>query len=94
MARLPEPALERLGPLLEELRRLPALHERSPATFTHRGGAFLHFHALTTGLAADLKVDGRWRRYEVEQAAGRRTLLRDVRRVLRGDTSQLAGRLT
>jgi len=94
LARLPPPALRQLGPLLAELRALPALRERSPGTFTRRGAAFLHFHAFTTGLAADLKADGRWLRYEVERAAGRRTLLRDVRRLLRGDARHLAGHPT
>jgi hypothetical protein len=94
LARLPAPALERLGPLLDELRRLPSLRERSPGTFTYRAGAFLHFHAFATGLAADLKADGAWLRYDVERAAGRRTLLRDVRRVLQGDTGKLAGQRT
>ncbi len=77
--------------MLADLRALPDLRERSPGTFTHRGGAFLHFHAFATGLAADVKADGTWRRYDVDRAAGRRTLLRDVRRVLRGDTADLAG---
>ena len=92
MARLPGPALEQLGPLLAELRGLPALRERSPGTFTHRGGAFLHFHAFASGLVADVKADGAWLRYDVDRAAGRRGLLRDVRRVLRGDTADLEGR--
>jgi hypothetical protein len=91
LARLPAPALERLGPLRAELRDLSPLHERSPGTFTRGGAAFLHFHAFKTGLAADVKADSAWLRYDVERAAGRRTLLRDVRRLLRGDTENLAG---
>jgi len=94
VARLPAPAVERLRPLLAELRGLPDLRERSPGTFTRRGDAFLHFHALAAGLVADVKADGSWLRYEVERAAGRRTLLRDVRRVLRGDTARLTGHPT
>jgi hypothetical protein len=94
LARLPPPALERLGPLLADLRGLADLREGSPGTFTRRGGAFLHFHAFASGLAADLKADGAWLRYDVDGAAGRRTLLRDVRRVLRGDTAHLAGAST
>ena len=94
MARLPAPAVERLRPLLAELRGLPALHERSLGTFTCRGGAFLHFHAFASGLVADVKADGTWLRYDVERPAGRTILLRDVRRVLRGDTGHLAGHRT
>jgi hypothetical protein len=94
MARLRADDLERLGPLLAELRRWPTLRERSPGTFTWRGGALLHFHSFTTGLVADVKAEGAWLRYPVGAAADRRTLLRDVRRVLRGDTAGLAGRPT
>ena len=94
MARLGASDLERLAPLLAEFRRLPRLRERSPGTFTLGGGPFLHFHALTTGLVSDVKVDGVWRRYDVDRAAGRRALLRDVRRILRGDTTGLAGHRT
>jgi hypothetical protein len=43
-------------------------------------------------LVADLKVGDGWRRYPADRAAERRVVLRDVRRVLRGDTSGLAGR--
>jgi hypothetical protein len=94
LPRLFAPALEQLEPVLAELRALPDLRERSPGTFTCRGGAFLHFHALASGLAADVKADGAWLRYDVERSAGRRALLRDVRRVLRGDTRGLAGHRT
>ena len=56
MARLRAEDLDRLGPLLAELRGVDALRERSPATFTRGSAAFLHFHSLADGLAADLKV--------------------------------------
>jgi hypothetical protein len=91
VARLGAGDLERLAPLLAELRRLPSLRERSPGTFTRGGGAFLHFHALSTGLVTDVKADGVWLRYDVDRAAGRRALLRDLRRIVRGDTADLAG---
>ena len=94
MARLPAPALERLQPLLAELRGLPDLRERAPGTFTRHGAAFLHFHALAAGLCADVKAGRTWLRYDVEHAAARRALLRDVRRLLRGDTEHLAGHPT
>lgn len=91
MARLPSRELERLDALLTELRALSELRERSPGTFTRGGAAFLHFHALTTGLVSDVKVSGHWRRYPAARAQDRRVLLRDVRRILRGQTEQLAG---
>jgi hypothetical protein len=91
VARLGPRDLERLAPLLAELRSLPSLRERSPGTFTRGGGAFLHFHALSTGLATDVKAGGDWLRHDVDRADGRRALLRDVRRILGGDTADLAG---
>ena len=94
MARLRAEDLDRLGPLLAELRGVDALRERSTATFTRGSAAFLHFHSLADGLVADLKVDDGWRRYAADRAAERRVVLRDVRRVLRGDTTRLAGRRT
>jgi len=42
-------------------------------------------------MAADLKAGDRWLRYDVERVADRQVLLRDVRRVLRGQTGDLAG---
>jgi hypothetical protein len=94
VARLGAADLERLAAVLADLRSLPSLRERSPGTFTLGGGAFLHFHALTTGLVTDVKADGAWLRYDVERAGGRRILVRDVRRILRGDTTELAGQRT
>ncbi len=94
MSRVRDEDLDRLDPLLTQLRSLGPLHERRRGTFTRGSAAFLHFHAFTSGLAADLKADGRWLRYDVERAAGRRILLRDVRRVLRGETGELAGQPT
>ena len=37
--------LERLEPLLRDLRTIDSLRERRPGTFTRRSRAFLHFHA-------------------------------------------------
>jgi hypothetical protein len=91
VARLGPRDLERLAPLPAELRSLTSLRERSPGTFTRGGGAFLHFHALSTGLVTDVKADGDWLRYDVDRAAGRRARLRDVGRILGGDSADLAG---
>jgi hypothetical protein len=94
MRRVRDEDLDRLASLLTQLRAIDALRERSQGTFTRGSAAFLHFHAFRTGLAADLKADGRWRRYDVERAADQRILLRDVRRVVRGETDDLAGEPT
>jgi hypothetical protein len=94
MSRVRDEDLDRLDPLLTQLRSIGELHERRRGTFTRGSAAFLHFHAFASGMAADLKAGDRWLRYDVERAVGRRVFLRDVRRVLRGHTSELAGDAT
>jgi hypothetical protein len=91
VGRVRDTELGRLDALLTQLRSLDGLHERNRGTFTRGAAPFLHFHAFASGLAADLKAGGRWLRYDVERAGGRRVLLRDVRRVLRGETGDLDG---
>jgi hypothetical protein len=94
MRRVRDEDLDRLDTLLTRLRSIGELHERRRGTFTRGSAACLHFHAFSSGMAADLKAGGRWLRYDVERAADRRILLRDVRRVLRGQTGELAGEPT
>ncbi|HSO94632.1 MAG TPA: hypothetical protein VLV81_01180 [Acidimicrobiia bacterium] len=94
MSRVRDEDLDRLEPLLAQLRAIGPLHERRRGTFTRGSAAFLHFHGFTSGPAADLKADGCWLRYDVQRPAGRRILLRDVRRVLRDETGELTGQPT
>ena len=72
--------LEPLEPLLDELRGIDGLTERSPGTFYLGSQAFLHFHADAAGLFADLKVDGEFVRSRVSTVRERRTFLAAVRR--------------
>jgi len=51
-------ALAQLEPLLADVRRMPAVVERSPGTFSVRSRAFLHFHEDPEGLFADLRLEG------------------------------------
>ena len=74
--------LEPLAGLLEQLRALPGLSERSPGTFYRGSTAFLHFHADPAGLFADLKVVGTFQRARVVTVLERRRLLAAVRREL------------
>jgi hypothetical protein len=46
-----------LAPLLETLRTLPELVERSPGCFYFKSKAYLHFHEDPTGFFADVKLD-------------------------------------
>ena len=48
--------LATLAPLLERLRALPGLVERTPGCFYKGSMAFLHFHDDPSGLHADVKL--------------------------------------
>lgn len=50
--------LSRLAPLLQRLRSIPGLVERTPGSFYLRSSAFLHFHEDPAGVFADVKLDG------------------------------------
>ena len=74
--------LERIDDLLEQLRRLPGLKEKSRGTFYVKGGAFLHFHEDPAGLFADLKESGDWVRYPVNTIVEKKRLVGQARIVL------------
>jgi hypothetical protein len=48
--------LERLGPLLEQLRTIDGLVEKGPGVFYRRSKAFLHFHDDPAGIFADVRL--------------------------------------
>jgi hypothetical protein len=63
-------ALDRLSPLLEAVRQIPALKERSRGVFYLRSKAFLHFHEDPAGLFADIRAtDGDFERIQVDDPA-------------------------
>jgi len=74
-------ALDRLEPLLEELRGVATLKEKSRGVFYVKSKAFLHFHEDPTGLYADVRAaDGAgFDRLKVDDPAGRAALLKQVR---------------
>jgi len=71
-------ALDRLEPLLVQLRALPGLTEKSLGTFYRKSRAFMHFHEDPAGLFADVRdASGEdFERIEVSEAAARDRLLR------------------
>jgi hypothetical protein len=76
-------ALDRLEPLLAELRRVPGLREKKRGTFYRGGRAFLHFHEDPAGLFADLRLSGPdFTRRRVTSATEQGALLTAVRRAL------------
>lgn len=70
-------ALDQLDALLNQLRVLPGLKERSRGVFYRRSQAFLHFHEDPAGLFADLRdqTGKDFDRYDVTVATGQATLL-------------------
>lgn len=70
-------ALDRLEPLLAELRGVRGLVEKGRGVFYRRGRAFLHFHEDPAGLFADIRDEtgADFDRLEVTQEAGRARLM-------------------
>jgi hypothetical protein len=83
--------LDRVEGLLERLRALPDVREKSRGVFYRRSNAFVHFHEEDGDVFADLRAAPGWYRYRVTTAAGQRALAADARRVLRGDEVGLRG---
>lgn len=75
--------LRLLQPLLDELRKLDRLAERTPGAFYLKSKAFLHFHEDPSGLYADVKLDlSSFTRVCVNSEEERSSLLDRVRGVL------------
>ena len=75
-------ALDRLEPILIEIRKLEGLTEKKRGTFYCRGNAMLHFHEDPAGFFADLKIDGEFERFAVNTE-------REVAAFLRRATSSI-----
>lgn len=75
-------ALDQLEPLLADLRKIPALTERSRGVFYRRSKAFLHFHEDPTGYHADVRLTDDFERFRVQTRAEQRALLALVRQTL------------
>ncbi len=62
-------ALDQLDPLIERLRALPGLKEKSRGVFYLKSRAFLHFHEDPKGLFADVRTaDGKdFERFKVDE---------------------------
>jgi hypothetical protein len=74
----------RCSGMLEQLRALDGVRERSPTVFYRSSKPFLHFHGRGEELVADLKTDDGWLRYSVGTKGSQRAVVSDARRVLRG----------
>ena len=82
MAHADEAALQRLLPLLRQLRGISGLREMKPGIFYLKGSAFIHFHDEAGALVADLKKAGGsgFDRYAVDTPPGQRKLFDDAKR--------------
>ncbi|HVZ42017.1 MAG TPA: hypothetical protein VHI13_22250 [Candidatus Kapabacteria bacterium] len=67
--------LDLLADLLESIRKLPGVTERTPGCFYRKSSALLHFHEDGAGLFADLKRSGAWERMPVNTAGERAACL-------------------
>jgi hypothetical protein len=74
--------LDRLEPLLAELRRLPGLRERKRGYFLRESRAFLHFHEDAGDFYVDVKLDGKFQRMRVTSHSEQAEFLAQVRSVL------------
>jgi N-acetylglutamate synthase-like GNAT family acetyltransferase len=77
--------LDRVDGLLDRLRTIDGLKERSRGTFYVRSRAFLHFHEHDGEIICDVRLDpgaADFERRTVTSAAAQRTLVSDVRRAL------------
>jgi hypothetical protein len=75
-------SLDRLAPLLAELRAFSELREPKPGLFYRGSQAFLHFHEDPAGDFSDVKVGREWERARVSTQRERAALLRRVRALL------------
>lgn len=75
-------ALDRLEPLLEKLRGLPALREKSRGAFYRGGRAFLHFHEHGEEFFADVRLDKEFERLPATSAKHRADLMKRIKAAL------------
>jgi hypothetical protein len=86
MAHASPATLDRLEPLLRQIRALKAANEPKRGIFYRGRVAFLHFHETAeAGVVADLKEGRVFARYPVSSAAERRRLIAAIREVARHD---------
>ena len=75
--------LDRLAPVLEQLRGIDGLVERKPGVFYRRSKAFLHFHVDGDDFYADVRLDGAdFERMKVTSKTAQRALIASVRQAV------------
>jgi hypothetical protein len=75
--------LDAIESLLEQLRTVPGIREKSPGTFYRGSKAFLHFHVDGDDFFADVRLGGpEFERMRTTTKADQRTLIAAVRKSL------------
>jgi hypothetical protein len=74
--------LDRLEPLLAELRSLPQLRERKRGSFSRGSRAFLHFHEDAGDLYVDARFESAFQRFPVTDAASQADFIARVKAAL------------
>ncbi|MGA7871796.1 MAG: hypothetical protein WCA22_12965 [Candidatus Binatus sp.] len=69
-------ALDRLEPILVEIRQLGGLKERKRGAFYCGGAGFLHFHEDPAGFFADLKIGADFVRFPLNSKTETQAFLR------------------
>jgi hypothetical protein len=75
-------ALDTIEPMLERLRALPGLKEKSRGTFYRGSKAFLHFHEDPSGMYVDVRLADDFERFRVTTRTEQDSCLRRVRKAL------------
>jgi len=74
--------LDRLEPLLAELRAMPELHERRRGSFSRGSRAFLHFHSDAGAFYVDVRLASAFERVRVTSGEEQTALVSRIRSVL------------
>ena len=74
--------LDRLEPLLVELRKLPGLRGSKRGYFSRESAAFLHFHEDAGDFYVDVKLDSKFQRMRVISLSEQAEFLAQVRGAL------------
>ena len=76
--------LEPLAPLLEQIRALPGVVEKTPGSFYRRSKGFLHFHIDGNDVYADVRLalDADFTRVRATTKTEQRSLVATARRAI------------
>jgi hypothetical protein len=77
-------ALDSIEPMLDALRTMPGLKERSRGSFYRGSKGFIHFHEDPAGMFADVRLGDDFERMRVSTKREQDACLRQIQNVLGG----------